>query len=266
MQRAVRRRHPLSSSATRRCRATTTRRPTPASTTRCSRSILMIPRRPDQPLLQRVDARPVDGRVQRHLPVVLGTRSQLRRDPRQRERRPARVPAEGRERSVDVPPAGYCASTARGSSLLGDLLDQMFAKYGSRVTTPLDLAGDGRSRPARRGSHALQRGRARRRPSIRTPTPSRCTSRTRRRCRSRARAVPATSSTRASRSRRWRCRPAARRRCRCRAAPAAAAAAPAGRAAPAARAARPDGRHDRRRRHDRHRRDDRHRRHRRRHD
>ena len=48
------------------------------------------PAAPDEPLLQRVDARPVGDRVQRHLPVVLGTRSQLRRDPRQRERRAAR--------------------------------------------------------------------------------------------------------------------------------------------------------------------------------
>ena len=63
------------------------------------------PAAPDQPLLQRVDARPVDGRVQRHLPVVLGARSQLRRDPRPRERRARAVPAQGRERSLDVPPA-----------------------------------------------------------------------------------------------------------------------------------------------------------------
>ncbi len=53
------------------------------------------PAAPDQPVLQRLDAGPVGSGVQRHLPIVLGTRSHLRRDPGPRERRAGAILVEG---------------------------------------------------------------------------------------------------------------------------------------------------------------------------
>ena len=156
----------------------------------------------DQPLLQRVDARPVDGGVQRHLPVVLGTRSQLRRDPRQRERR-ARSSTCSRARTIrgcfTRPDLRVYGS---GRSLLGDLLDQTFAKYAAARDHAADLAAHGGSRAARRRSHALQRVRRVGHRRSQRQHRHRARRRTRRWCRSPAPAAAAASSTRASRSRR----------------------------------------------------------------
>ena len=111
------------------------------------------------------------------------------------------VPAEGRERSLDVPPARSAhlrlgAEPARRSAR-SDVREVREPGHDAA-----DLAGDGRSRAARRGSHALQRvGRVGHRRSERQHHHG-ARRRTRRRCRSPARAAPATSSTPASRSRR----------------------------------------------------------------